>query len=686
MRLMVVANIARAFGSLNGLDDATARAFVRDARVGLRGTVIRWGASAICWLLVAITGIVIAAIFHESYTGQVIPEPESDRQWTNLVLVGALIALFATVCALFARDVVLAIQIRRGVRRRGNCARCGYGLKDAVIDPGGVARCAECGTLRRSRAGEVRTDDGGRPVLTVVGPARDDQTIARRRLRKWRVVGAVAGTPLLVLLIAGVWFERRLAADVAMARSERRSYAAWRELTASAQPVPVTFARGENQWPKVFMPIAHVRRVTTQVGNAAEAVGSMKPLPDFTQVYADDPSKPSTTQPTGNQAQDALIAQAERDMALEVIRRLRADGTLDRMAEWPTLTIVMRPLIGELEEELAVDLLLPELGLMRNTARMNAARMELALGSGDRPEYLASLEQMLLLGEFAMRQQTLIDRLVGTAIQALALTRVREHAARYPDVEWLDEVAACLDRQRTPVGISHALQGERVFGLDALQWVYSSRRNYARMLSGNAANLGIGLSPSNARAFLTRRYADMRDELVGMYDEMVLMGQTRRAQRTAVANLQILNGVTPTQNPIAVIMMPAVGKALSSDDQMRSMRRGTRVMLAIERFRAMNGAYPSTLKQAAANADGSTLDLIDPYTDKPFGYMKLSAAASNGWRSYLLYSLGEDGIDNGGTLDPKGLPGVITRAPNTDTAINPVGRAPTEPVPAGSQP
>lgn len=674
MRLMVVASIARAFGSLNGLDDATARAFVREARAGLRGTVLRWGAGAFCWIVVAVVGIIAGAIYVEGHPDLYLPKFDFESDWSGIVYFAAALALIATVCALFARDVVLALQIRRGVRQRGNCVRCGYGLKDAVVDAGGVARCAECGTVRRSRPGEVRIDESGRPVLAVVGPARDDEAIARRGQRKWRVVGVVLGTPLLVLLIAGVWFERRLAADIAQARSERRSMAAWRELTASAQPVPVTFARGENQWPKVFMPIAHARRVTKHVGNAAEMIGQSKPLPDFSMLYADDPSKPGTMASTGDPKQDALIAQAERDMAMEVIRRLRTDGTLDKMAEWPKLTIVMRPLIGELEDELAVGLLLPELGMMRNSARMNAGRMELALKAGDRAEYLAALEQTLVLGEFATRQQTLIDRLVGIAIQSLALTRVREHASKYQDAEWIDAVVACIERQRAPVGIGHAFRGERVFGLDGLQWVYFNRRHFVRIITGHAADLGMGFNPSMSYPFLARRYSDMRDELLAGYDDMIIRGETPRVGRASLPASPLLAGITPSQNPIASIMLPAVGKALSSDDQLLSMRRGTFVMLAIERYRRVSDAYPESLSQVARNVDGTPLDLIDPYTDKPFGYMKLVPTAATGWRSYLLYSLGEDGVDNAGALDPKGMPGVITRAPNTDAAINPEGR------------
>ncbi|MBY0310931.1 MAG: hypothetical protein K2W85_02560 [Phycisphaerales bacterium] len=681
MRLMVVASIARAFGSLKGLDDATARAFVRDARVGLRGTVLRWGASAFCWIVVAVVGIIAGAVYVEGRPDLDVPRFDFESDWSGIVYFAAALALIATVCALFARDVVLALQIRRGVRRRGNCARCGYGLKDAVVDAGGVARCAECGTVRRSRPGEVRIDESGRPVLAVVGPARDDEAMARRGQRKWRVVGVVFGTPLLMLLIAGVWFERRLASDIAMARSERRSMAAWRELTASAQPVPVTFARGENQWPKVFMPIAHARRVTTHVGNAAEMIGESKPLPDFTMLYADDTTKPGTMASTGDPKQDALIAQAERDMAMEVIRRLRADGTLDQMAEWPKLTIVMRPLIGELDAELAVSLLLPELGMMRNTARMNAGRMELALKAGDRAEYLAALEQALVLGEFAMRQQTLIDRLVGVAIQALALGRVREHAAKYPDAEWIDAVEECLKRQRVPVGLDHAMRGERIFGLDALQWVYSSRRRFLRTVTGGNDELGVGAGSWMTYAFLTRRYGAMRDEMVAEYEHMIRLGSTPRGKRAGVPAPTALLGANAMRNPIAAIMTPALSRALSSDDQLLSMRRGTYVMLAIERSRRVHGTYPESLSQIVQNPDGTPFDLIDPYTGKPFGYMKLVPAAANGWRSYLLYSLGEDGVDNAGTLDPKGMPGVITRAPNTDAAVNPVGVPPPEALP-----
>lgn len=678
MRLLVRSRIARAFGTLNGLDDASARAFVNAARTGIFGTVLRWGLAGFAFLIFAVAGLIVVGIYIPEFGHWHGPFSDDDLNWTPVVCWLACGILIATVIALWVRDVVLAWQVHRVFKRRARCWKCRYHLDGMTLDSSGVATCPECGTTREVRqgAGEVQEEPDGRRTLRPIGPALDDRTIARRRRRKWRVVGITLSSIALPVLGACVWFERRVAADVALARSERHANAVWRELVAAAQTAPVTGAKGENQWPKVIKPLEQIRRVTWQVGQAASNIGSAKPIVDYTIVYTDNPTVPATLAPPGNHELDALFIQTQRDLAAEAIRRLRDNGTLAQMAEWPTLKIVMRPFVGELDDDTAINFMMPDLGMARHAARMNAARMELALQAGDRDEYVAAMEQTLVLGEFVMRQPTLIDRLVGIAVHSLVLGRICEHSSKYPDAAWVDAVAACLDRQREPMSIAHTINSGRRFGLDALQWVYSSRGHLLRTICGYNDMLGTSIVSPATVAFVVRRYASMRDELNAAYDYSILVATTPSTRRAALPPPPDFVATGTPMNPFLSSITLVLSKVATSDDQWLSMRRSTRVMLAIERVRQSAGAYPASLQELAQSAGQPPLDLVDPLTEKTYGYLRLSPSAANGWRSYILYSNG-NGANKGGELDPNDLPSVII-----DAAINPPGKPPSDSTPA----
>ena len=70
----------------------------------------------------------------------------------------------------------------------------------------------------------------------------------------------------------------------------------------------------------------------------------------------------------------------------------------------------------------------------------------------------------------------------------------------------------------------------------------------------------------------------------------------------------------------------------------------TRVMVALELYRARHGAYPDSLDQLAG--DIVTQPPADPLHGLPFGYRLLDGDPDG--RAYLLYSVGLDRVDDGG--------------------------------------
>lgn len=79
-------------------------------------------------------------------------------------------------------------------------------------------------------------------------------------------------------------------------------------------------------------------------------------------------------------------------------------------------------------------------------------------------------------------------------------------------------------------------------------------------------------------------------------------------------------------------------------------RRALRVLWAIEMHHAMTGEHPETLEALRPSLLGETPR--DPFAPSlPLGYLRLDPTEADP-RGYLLYSVGVDGVDNGGNEHP----------------------------------
>jgi hypothetical protein len=94
------------------------------------------------------------------------------------------------------------------------------------------------------------------------------------------------------------------------------------------------------------------------------------------------------------------------------------------------------------------------------------------------------------------------------------------------------------------------------------------------------------------------------------------------------------------------VFLPSAADSLGSLDLLTAERCGTRVMLAVELFRARTGVYPESLDELVPGLL-PTLP-IDPVTGKPYMYRRPAPGADRHTRPYLLYSVGADGVDDGG--------------------------------------
>jgi hypothetical protein len=85
-------------------------------------------------------------------------------------------------------------------------------------------------------------------------------------------------------------------------------------------------------------------------------------------------------------------------------------------------------------------------------------------------------------------------------------------------------------------------------------------------------------------------------------------------------------------NSTTFLMMPASTSAMLKQAKCVALLRVARAALAIERYRLATARLPDTLPDSTP---------LDPYTGQPLRYKQLA-------KGYVVYSVGEDGKDDGG--------------------------------------
>jgi hypothetical protein len=87
------------------------------------------------------------------------------------------------------------------------------------------------------------------------------------------------------------------------------------------------------------------------------------------------------------------------------------------------------------------------------------------------------------------------------------------------------------------------------------------------------------------------------------------------------------------------VMMPALGRYHTLHARAETTRRATTLAANIQAYRQQYGDYPESL-----DVFGDREFVVDPFTDQRFVYRREGD-------SFTLYSLGPNGVDDGGVHD-----------------------------------
>lgn len=354
------------------------------------------------------------------------------------------------------------------------------------------------------------------------------------------------------------------------------------------------------------------------------------------------------------------------ELALEVAKRRRMGMPLvafDRSAT-PEAQWAMLDRVDLAESPSPLEVSLPHLGQIRRWSRELAADCRIAAESGDADRVVRDLTTMLKLAEFLPEPPLLISQLVDYAVVSLVAREIGILLASYPgllDQNQLEIVAAELRHTRTRLN-SVDLEWEWAILFDWIGRVYSDDGH------GNGVVTYAGLrSTANEKpaSTLLRAVGLVLGAMLGsdlsgaIGSKRELIERLEAARAAAKKDIETMpwlrsgwNIDTVVQDdgadmkqvgdfPLA-LLMPSLKNFIESWNVALAQIDIAILVTELELYRLRTGDYPHSLSDFVR---GKPLALpSDVFDGRPIRYLRREGD------SPLVYSVGVDGVDDGGRV------------------------------------
>jgi len=275
----------------------------------------------------------------------------------------------------------------------------------------------------------------------------------------------------------------------------------------------------------------------------------------------------------------------------------------------------------------------PYLAQSRNMARLLALKgIEHEL-NGEFAFAFAAYCDGIAMGQDMARGGVIIHRLVGYAITAIMCKQIRLAAVggQAPPEALREFLRRLTELESLELPLAHTYAEELKWSAGAIRELFrdAGAMDQFRQDTGAAA----GLVAINLQGELTA-LADAYARFIRLADE---------PYRNTL-------GLLPTEDdyenttPMVKLILPAVDKLQENRSRMESVFRATCLVVALELYRQVEGDVPEALD--ALVPDYVNELPIDPYGVGPFVYRAGPLAGD-----YVLYSVGQDLSDDGGSSD-----------------------------------
>lgn len=308
-----------------------------------------------------------------------------------------------------------------------------------------------------------------------------------------------------------------------------------------------------------------------------------------------------------------------------------------------------------------MGIMLHGLAQKRGLSRLAIIEAKSLEAQGDVGAALDNYASNFIVGRHMSQGPTLIDNLVGVAIQRQSAESLLDSLAS-PTGEQIDytQLAERLERDYQPLRpMAEVFQGERMCCLDLVQELYEwdpDTRDYVVTESGmQKVDYAFGelmageevpkAGPEFRAAIESIGFKGMVAEANEHYDrltETALLPYQDSRQVSNDLEAALSSPEYKQHNPLVAGMLPSLGRANYLGVHAQATRNATRLIANLKAYRQQHGAYPDSLE-----VFGETDMAVDPFTGGGFAYRRDGS-------DFTLYSLGANGVDNGGVHDGRG--------------------------------
>jgi len=288
------------------------------------------------------------------------------------------------------------------------------------------------------------------------------------------------------------------------------------------------------------------------------------------------------------------------------------------------------------------DVIMPYLSDIRKGAKM--LQLEASLHAENAEPQLAgrSITSTFGLARSLSREPILVSQLVRIACQALAVSTLEHSVNR---TEFTDEQLVNLSRTIANAedlsGMTRAFAGERCAGVS----IFKAPASQIVPLFGGSSRPRVfsialykfaGLADTDAITYI--------DLMEGYIEAAQLPPHKRQSASDAIgAKIDTISQI----HILLRTFMPALSRVTTIDIRTIAQLRTAQTGLAIQRYRLATGSLPDALSDLVP----TYLEAVpkDPFDDKELRYKKLETG-------FVVYSIGEDGNDDGGKERPRKPP------------------------------
>ncbi len=290
-----------------------------------------------------------------------------------------------------------------------------------------------------------------------------------------------------------------------------------------------------------------------------------------------------------------------------------------------------------LQPEISFEAQVPSLTKSKTMAQVLGVQAKWYEKEGNYQEAMRNYLDILRFGNLIRSDGFLVNEMIGIAVEEIGLEAAQNALLDYPDPDILREaldVIQQLEEHTSPLSKTFEYDFR---GLE--KTIFSGMLNHTVDLHALYGSRGLNLFDRTVAWIPGVRDVMFRIDVVRFMRNRVDFYE--ETLKSADEPYYIIKNTSPTvpSDPLSRVVFPSLTRSKLSISDVQALERGLMILIALRLHHIEHSTYPADVYDLMPDY----LDVIpmDPFTGKEFHYEKVGD-------DFLLYSLSNNGIDDGG--------------------------------------